>query len=65
MARPLSRWRKADLREIRNWRALVSNWRHGLVDWVLDYLTDPKAHSIYRLRGCWRLEGKKVTGAQA
>jgi hypothetical protein len=23
------------------------------VDWVLDYLTDPTAHSIYRLRGRW------------
>jgi hypothetical protein len=31
----------------------VSNWRHDLVDWVLDYLTAPTAHSIYRLRGRW------------
>jgi hypothetical protein len=23
------------------------------VDWVLDYLTDPTTHSIYRLRGWW------------
>jgi hypothetical protein len=23
------------------------------VDWVLDYLTDPTTHSIYRLRGRW------------
>jgi hypothetical protein len=23
------------------------------VDWVLDYLTDPTAHSIYRLPGRW------------
>jgi hypothetical protein len=35
-----------DLGEILNWRALVSNWRHDLVDWVLDYLTDPTTHSI-------------------
>jgi hypothetical protein len=42
-----------DLGEIPNWRAQVSNWRHGLVDWVLDYLTDPMTHSIYRLRGWW------------
>jgi hypothetical protein len=25
------------------------------VDWVLDYPTDPTAHSIYRLRGRWRV----------
>jgi hypothetical protein len=24
-----------------------------LVAWVLDYLTDPTAHSIYRLQGRW------------
>jgi hypothetical protein len=24
-----------------------------LEDWVLDYLTDPTTHSIYRLRGRW------------
>jgi hypothetical protein len=23
------------------------------VDWVLDYLTNPTTHSIYRLRGRW------------
>jgi hypothetical protein len=42
-----------DLGEIPNWRAQVSNWRHSLVAWVLDYLTDPTTHSIYRLRGRW------------
>jgi hypothetical protein len=26
-----------------------------LVAWVLDYLTDPKAHSIYRLQGWWHV----------
>jgi hypothetical protein len=25
------------------------------VDWVLDYLTNPTTHSIYRLRGRWRV----------
>jgi hypothetical protein len=39
-----------DLGEIPNWRAQVSNWRNDLVAWVLDYLMDPMAHSIYRLR---------------
>jgi hypothetical protein len=42
-----------DLGEISNWRALVSNWRHGLVDWVLDYHTNPMAHSIYRTLERW------------
>jgi hypothetical protein len=42
-----------DLGEIPNWRAQVSNWRHDLEDWVLDYLTDPTTHSIYRQRGWW------------
>jgi hypothetical protein len=45
----------ADLGEIWNRRALVSNWRHSFVAWVLDYLTDPTAHSIYRLWGWWRV----------
>ena len=26
--------------------------------WVLDYLTDPKARSIYRLQGRWRVNLK-------
>jgi hypothetical protein len=52
----------------------VSNWRHDLVDWVLDYLTDLTAHSIYRLQGRWpvnlelarwRPEKEEVTGARA
>jgi hypothetical protein len=38
MTRPLFRWWKADLGEIWNWRALVSNWRHNLVGWCLTTL---------------------------
>ena len=26
-----------------------------MVAWVLDYLTDPTTHSIYRLQGRWRV----------
>jgi hypothetical protein len=60
-----------DLGEIPNWGLLVSNWRHDLVGWVLDYLTDSTAHSIYRLWGRWpvnlelarwRPEKEEVTG---
>jgi hypothetical protein len=53
MVRSFLQRRRTDLGEVPNWRALVSNWRHDLVDWVLDYLTDPTAHSIYRLLGRW------------
>jgi hypothetical protein len=38
-----------DLGEIPNWDLLVSNWRHSLVGWVLNYLTDLTARAIYRL----------------
>jgi hypothetical protein len=38
-----------DLGEIPNWDFLVSNWRHSLVGWVLNYLTDLTARAIYRL----------------
>jgi hypothetical protein len=44
-----------DLGEIPNWDLLVRNWRHGLVGWVLNYLMDPTACSIYRLQGRWRV----------
>jgi hypothetical protein len=60
-----------DLGEIPNWRAQVRNWRHSLEDWVLDYLTDMKAHSINRLRGrwlviwSWRGGGRRVRRAQS
>jgi hypothetical protein len=36
--RSLSRWRKAELGEIRNWQALVNNWRHDLVAWCVTTL---------------------------
>jgi hypothetical protein len=41
------------LAEIANWDLLVSNWRHDLVGWVLNYLTDPTTCAVYRLRGRW------------
>jgi hypothetical protein len=42
-----------DLGEIPNWGALVDDLRHGLVYWMLDYLAEPMAHLIYRIRGRW------------
>jgi hypothetical protein len=43
----------SDLGEVSNWRALVDDLRHELMDWVLDYLAKMTAHSIYRLRKRW------------
>ena len=42
-----------DLGKISNWGALVDDLRHGLVYWVLDYLAELMARSIYRTRGRW------------
>jgi hypothetical protein len=42
-----------DLGEIPNWGALVDDLRHKLVYWMLDYLAEPMAHSIYRIRERW------------
>jgi hypothetical protein len=44
-----------DLGEISNWGALVDDLRHELVYWMLDYLVEPMARSIYRAQGWWRL----------
>jgi hypothetical protein len=41
-----------DLGEIPNWRTLVDDSRHGLLDEVLDYLTEPRhAQFIVGLSG--------------
>jgi hypothetical protein len=53
-ARLLNAMLWTDLGEVSNWRALVDDLRHELMDWVLDYLTKPMAHSIYRIWGRWR-----------
>jgi hypothetical protein len=34
--------------ELSNSWALVSNWRHERVDWMLEYLTESRVCSIYR-----------------
>jgi hypothetical protein len=51
--RAFSRWRKTNLGEVSNSGAQVSNWRHELMDWVLDYLAELMACSIYRIPERW------------
>jgi hypothetical protein len=52
-ARSLNSVLWTDLGEVSNWRALVDDLRYELMDWVLDFLAEPTAHSIYRIRGWW------------
>jgi hypothetical protein len=42
-----------DYGEISNWRALVDDLRHELVYWLLDYLAELMACSIYRIPERW------------
>jgi hypothetical protein len=62
---------QTDLGEIPNWGSLVSNWRHEWVDWMLDYLAELKACSIYRLPERWSIKlrcrggGRREGGALA
>jgi hypothetical protein len=44
---------RTDLGKISNWRALVDDLRHELVYWLLDYLVEPTACSIYRIPERW------------
>jgi hypothetical protein len=53
MARSLRAVFWTDLGEVSNWRALVDDLRHELMDWVLDYLAEPMARSIYRIPERW------------
>jgi hypothetical protein len=52
-ARSLCAVFQTDLGEIPNWGSLVSNWRHEWVDWMLEYLTEPRVCSIYRALQRW------------
>jgi hypothetical protein len=47
--------RRTKLGEERNWKALVDNPRQGLVQWMRNYLAEPRVRSIYRLRGWWHM----------
>jgi hypothetical protein len=68
-ARSLCAVFRTDLGKIPNWGSLVSNWRHERVDWMLDYLTELTAGSIYRIHERWRLilgktrDGRREGGA--
>jgi hypothetical protein len=44
-----------DLGEIPNWSSLVDDSRLEWVRWVLDYMAESMAHSIYRIRGWWSM----------
>jgi hypothetical protein len=45
---------ETELGEILNWRTLVDDSRHRLLDEVLDYLTEPRyAQFIAGLSGGW------------
>jgi hypothetical protein len=44
---------ETDLGEKSNSRALVSNWGHKRLDWMLDYLTEPRVCSIYSVFERW------------
>jgi hypothetical protein len=62
---------QTDLREILNWGSLVSNWRHERVDWMLEYLIEPRVCSIYRALERWPMNlssrggGRRERGALA
>jgi hypothetical protein len=59
-----SRRRKTDLGEVSNSGALVNNWRHELMDWVLDYLAEPTTCSIYRIPEWWPMNLRWRRGGQ-
>jgi hypothetical protein len=71
MARSLCVVFQTDLGELPNWGSMVINWRHERVDWMLNYLAEPMAGSIYRIHERWRLiqgktrDGRREGGAVA
>jgi hypothetical protein len=70
-ARSLCAVFRTDLVEIPNWGSLVSNWRHERVDWMLEYLMEPRVCSIYRALERWLVNlssrggGRRERGALA
>jgi hypothetical protein len=64
MARSLRAVFRTDLGKIPKWGSLVSNWRHKWVDWMLDYLVELTAGSIYRIHERWRLIRGKMRGGR-
>ena len=45
--------RRTKLGEERNWEALVDNPGQGLVQWMRNYLIEPRVHSIYSMLERW------------
>jgi hypothetical protein len=52
------------LGKLSNSWAQVSNWRHERVDWMLEYLTEPRGGSIYRTLDRWLLNLKETCGGR-
>jgi hypothetical protein len=55
---------ETDLGEKSNSWALVSNWEHKQLDWMLDYLTEPRVCSIYSLLERWPVNLMEMCGGQ-
>jgi hypothetical protein len=57
--------------KVSNSGAQVNNWRHERVDWMLEYLTEPRVCSIYRALERWPVNlssrggGRREGGALA
>ena len=55
---------ETDLAELSNSWSLVSNWRHERVDWMLEYLMEPRMCSIYRALERWPVNLKEMRGGR-
>jgi hypothetical protein len=56
-------WRTI-LGEERNWEALVDNPGQGLVQWMRNYLTEPRVHSIYSMLERWPVNLTETRGSR-
>ena len=57
--------RRTKLGEERNWEALVDNPGQGLVQWMRNYLTEPRVHSIYSMLERWPVNWTKTRGVRS
>jgi hypothetical protein len=55
---------ETDLGEKSNSWALVSNWGHKRLDWMLDYLTEPRVCSIYSVLEWWPVNLMETRGGR-
>jgi hypothetical protein len=54
----------ASLGEIPNWNSLVNNSRLERVRWMLEYIAEPMARSIYRVQGRWPMNWRWRGGSR-